>query len=312
MSKMNLFLAISAYEDENPTNIPSKNVFKWAVDHQGISAEEPHSGSIKLAPGQSMSLFSGQVSISDDNTTTYDISVKSGTTNTYVLKHNSGAAPQFRASRSLGIDATSQVTVSKNSNLLTITASGGTLMNTTALVVGDEVELGTVFNIQNQGKFKILAKTSNSFIIENPVGVAETLILGIDFADQIRAYSSSGVQTGDKVAINSGFSTITQGTYEITSVSDNRIEFYSLKTLPAESNIAERLDIYNQSKRFTYIESDKKIDISINNASVGKIEPIQFGTKLKPGMFMFTSNMFSAQITNNTEETATVFFATAE
>jgi len=313
MSKLNLFLAINAYEDENPVNNPSRNIFKWVTDLQGVSVEEPTSASVKLAPGQTLGLFSGEVTLSDDNTTTYDLSVKSGTTQTYVLKHNAGAAPAFRVARALGADATSEITITKNATLLTFTSSGGTLLNLAALTVGDEVRIGYLFNIANQGKFKVLSKTSDSFTVDNEAGVAEgPITLGAGFAEQLKAYSSSGVQIGDKVAIDSGFSSVSQNTYEITDVQADRIEFYSLKTLPAETNISSNLRVFNQSKRFIYVESDKKVSVNINGADSNTIEPIALGIKLKPGIFMQTCNMSSASITNDSEETATVFFATAE
>lgn len=313
MSKLNLFLAVTAYQDENPTNNPSKNNFKWTTDLQGMEIEEPHSATVKVAPGQTISLFSGEVSLSDDGTTTYDLALKSGTTNLYQLKHNAGTAPAFRALRSLGSDATTQVTVTKNSTLLTFTSTGGTAFNLAALVVGDEVRIGSLFNVSNQGKFTILAKTSTSFTVENELGAAEgPITLGAGFATQVRAYSAAGVQIGDKVVIDSGFSVVSQGTHEISDVSDNYIEFYSTKALPQETAIFENLQIYSQAKKFLYIESDKKISISINGSSSNTVEPFNVGTKQKPGIFLQNSTMYSAQITNNGQDTATVFHASAE
>lgn len=313
MSKLNLFLAITAYEDENPTNNPSRNIFKWVNDLQGVSIEEPSASTVKLAPGQTLSLFSGEVALSDDGTTTYDLSLKTGTASTYTLKHNSGTAPAFRILRSLAQDATSEITVTKNATLATFTSSGGTLLNLTSLVVGDEVRIGSQFNVANQGKFKVLSKTSTSFTVENAsVAVEGPITLGATFEDQVRAYSSSGVQIGDKVAIDAGFSPVSQGTYEITDVQDNKVEFYSLNTLPTESAISENLRVFNQSKKFIYVESDKKVSISINGTNSNTIEPVSLGIKLKSGSFMQNTTMSSAEITNNSQETATVTFLTAE
>lgn len=313
MSKLNLFLAITAYEDENPTNNPSKNIFKWVNDLQGVSIEEPSACTVKLAPNQVLSLFSGEVSLSDDGTTTYNLNLKSGSNSTYILTHNSGTAPVFRTSRALSHDATSEVTVTKNATLATFTASGGTLLDLTSIVVGDEVRIGSQFNIVNRGKFKILSKTTTSFTVENPSVSAEgPVILGASFEDQVRAYSSAGVQIGDRLAIDSGFSVVSQGNYEITDVQDNKIEFYSINVLPEETNTLENLRIFNQSKTFIYVESDKKISISINGTNSNTIEPVTLGTKKKSGSFMQNTTMSSAEITNSSQETATVTFLTAE
>lgn len=315
MSKLNLLVHLNAYEDSNPSNNPSLSNFKWARDLQGIDITEPESKSLKLQAGQTSQLFSGVVSISDDNTTTYDIVLKSGTANTYVLSHNSGTAPAFRASRSEGSDATTQITVTKNANLLTFTSTGGTALNLIAggVIVGDKVRIGDQFNIVNRGEFAILARTATSFTIENSSGVAEgPITLGASFADQINIYSSAGVQVGDKVKIPGGFSSVTQGTYEITDVSHDYIEFYSIAALPSESNILTQLNIYNSSKKFLYIESDKRLAVSIDGVGNGIIQPFTLGTAQKPGILLKSSDMFSADITNESEETATIFYVTAE
>lgn len=313
MSKLNILTSIFGYEDENPTNNPAKANFRWTTDLQGIEIKEPKSETIKLAPNQSKSLFSGMATLSDDNTTTYDITLKPSTTNTYIILHNSGTEPEFRTPRNIATDSTTEVTVSKNGPLITFTATGGTLWDLTDLVVGDEVRIGGVFNIQNQGKFKILSKTIDSFTVENSAGAAEgPATLGITYESQVRIYSSSGVQIGDKLDISQDFSSASFGTFEITDVTSNYIEIYSSKSLPEEISVQTTLSIYTSQKKFVYIESDKKIIISINGIISNKIEPIQFGTKQKPGMFLNTSSIYSLEIENKSLETATIFFVTAE
>ena len=315
MSKLNLLLSINAYQDENPTNHPSKSNWKWVSDLQGIDIEEPYSSTVKLAPGQSLQLFSGETAISDDNTTTYDLNLKSGSTNLYILKHNSGTAPVFRTERSTGADATTEVTVTKNGPLLTFSSTGGTALNLISggAVVGDEVRIQNIFNALNQGKFKILALTATSFTVENASGQPEgPITLGAGFAADFRIYSQTGVQIGEKVKIDSGFSSVTFGTYEISDVGPDFIQIYSLKTLPEETDISEELNIYNNSKKFLYLESNKTLSVTVDGSDNGKIEPFSLDTKLKPGIYLKNSSMYSAQITNESQETATVFYATAE
>jgi hypothetical protein len=313
MSKLNILTSIFGYEDENPTNNPSKANFRWTTDLQGIEIKEPKSETVKLAPSQSKSLFSGMASLLDDNTTTYDITLKPSTTNTYIIMHNSGTAPEFRQARNIASDATTEVDVTKNGPLLTFTASAGTIWNLTSVLVGDEVRIGGVFNIQNQGKYKILSKTTTSFTVDSASGVAETSIsLGITFSSQVQIYSSTGVQIGDKVDLTSGFSSVSLGTYEITDVASDYIEIFSPKVLPEEIAVQTTLNIYTSQKKFIYIESDKKLDIKINGIISNKIEPIQFGTKQKPGIFLNTGSVYSLEIENKSLDTATVFFVTAE
>lgn len=316
---MNLLIHLNAFDDEADTNNPARNHVKWTRDLNSLSISEPTSKCISLAAGQSLSLFAGIQTISADATTTWDVALKSGSSSTYVLSHNSGTAPAFKTKRVLGSDATTEVTVTKNAKLLTFTATGGTLfdLDSAGMVVGDEVRIGAAFNVANQGKFKVISFNTTSFTIENSLGIAEgPVVLGADFDDDIRAHSADGIQVGDKVDIVDGFSPVTFGTYEITDVADDFIEFYSLDSLPTEtavSNNPDALFIYRDAKNFVYVESDKTLDIKINGSSVtNTLQPLQSGSERKPGMFMSSGSIKSAEIVNTSQETASIFYVTAE
>lgn len=319
MSKMNLLIHLNGYKDENATNNPSKNHFKWNSDNQGITISEPDSKEIKLPAGQSLSLFAGSISTSADNTTTWNIALKSGTTQTYVISKASGTSPAFRTARTTGADATTQITVTKNASLLTFSSTGGTALNLIVggVAVGDEVRIGTLFNVVNRGKFKVLARTATSFTIENENGQAEgPITLGVGFADQINIFSAAGVQVGDKVDLKAGFSSVSFGSYEITDVSPDYIEIYSGDALPTENGVSNNpaaLLIYRDSKNFLYIESDKKLSIKIDDsATPNQLNPMMAGTTSIAGVFMSSAPMKSVEITNTSMETATIFYVTTE
>jgi hypothetical protein len=316
--KMNLLVHLNVYADATDTNNPSMNYVKWTQDAQGIDITEPESKGIKLQAGQSIDLFSGTVTTSADGTTTYDIALKAGTTNTYKLSHSGGTNPVFRTARVEGSDATTEVTVTKNAKLLTFTSTGGTVFDlvTGSVAIGDEVRLGDTFNASNRGKFKILAFTATSFTIENEIGIAEgPITLGASFATEVNIFSADGVQIGDKIDIVDGFSSVTHGTYEITDVSHDYIEIYSVDSLPSEAGISNSpaaFLIYRDAKQFIYIESDKKLEISLDGSVTTQIESFQVGTAQKPGVFMIKASIKSATLENKSSDTATIFYMTAE
>lgn len=319
MNKLNLLVHLNGYQDQNASNNPSHNNFKWNRDIQGININEPTSKSMTLAAGQSASLFSGAVASSADGTTTWDIALKAGTTQTYVISRNAGTAPAFRAARTTGADATTQVTITKNATLMTLTSTGGTALDLIVggVIVGDDIRIGVAFNVLNQGKFKVLARTATSVTVENPAGTAEgPITLGASFADQISVCSAAGVQVGDKVDIVAGFSSVSFGTYEITDATPNAIEIYSIEALPTESGVSNSpaaILIYSQAKAFVYIESDQKLEIKIDaSAQPNTLEPMRAGTSGVPGVFMSSSSMKSLEVTNKSLETATIFYVTAE
>ncbi len=319
MNKLNLLVHLNGYQDANASNNPSQNNFKWQRDLQGVNINEPASKSLSLPAGQSVSLFTGSVSTSADLTTTWNIALKAGTSQTYVVSKAGGTSPAFRAARTSGADATTQITVTKNANLLTFASTGGTALDliTGGVAVTDEVRIGNLFNPTNQGKFKILARTATSFTIENPAGQAEgPITLAAGFASQVMIFGANGVQVGDKVDLIAGFSIVSLGTYDITDVSPDSIEIYSVDALPTESAISNNpaaLLIYRDAKNFVYIESDQPLTIQIDgSASPNKLEPMTAGTSLVPGVFMASASMKSLVVTNTSLETATIFYVTAE
>lgn len=319
MSKLNLLVHLNAYQDSNPSNNPSQNNWKWQRDLQGLDISEPESKSLSLQAGQSATLFSGSVSTSADGTTEWDIALKAGTSNTYRISKSAGTSPAFRTQRSSGADATTEITVTKNASLLIFTSTGGTALDLISggVVVGDEVRIGSLFNAANRGKFKVLSRTATSLVVEHSAGVAEgPITLGVGFADQLDVFSADGIQVGDKVDVIAGFSSVSFGTYDITDVSPDYIEIYSLSALPAESSIPNSpsaLLIYRSAKGFIYVESNQKLEIQIDgSATPNGLQPMNAGTTLKPGVFMSSSSMKSVVITNLSQDVADIFYVTAE
>ena len=317
MSSFNLLVHLDMFDDDVNTNSPSRSNVRWNRDMQGIDISDPKSTQITLAAGGTVTLFSGTESTSEDGTTTYDIALKSGSSNTYIISHNSGTAPAFKTARTSGADATTEVTVTKNAKLLTFTSTGGTAFDlvSNGVIVGDKVRIGDGFNTVNRGEFTVLAVTATSFTIENETGTAESAVtLGADFATNVNIYSAAGIMVGDKIDITAGFSPVTYGTYDITDVSHDYIEFYSTESLPTETGIASSsFLIYRDAKQFLYIESNKKIGITINGASTAQqLEPFTVGTVQKPGIFMTSSSVKSVTVENLSIETATIFYICAE
>ena len=314
MSKFSLMFFLNASADSVSSNHPNLQNFKWTREMSGLPVSKPLSQELSLAPGESKTIFDGTRSLSHDNTTVYSLAPKSVNSTTYVLSHVSGTAPQFRTSRSSGADATTQITITQNGPLLKFASTGGTALNLIVggAVVGDYVRIGNLFNISNQGQWKIIALTATSLTIENDLGVAEgPITLGAGFANQFRIYSALGVQINDTLNITGGFSPVSRKAYKITAVSDNFIEFSSLEILPTESSImTNSLSIYSAAKQFVYLETDQKIDMILNGIDAGNVEPFLTGNK--PGIFVKTATIWSLAITNQSTDPAVVYIAAIE
>lgn len=319
MSKMSLLVYLNGYEDINNSNNPTLSIFKRDRQYTGMDVSEPNSNVKQLAPGETFDLFSGSVALHSDLTTTYDIAPETNSTVNYRISYNSGTAPLFRTPRISGSDATTTVSVTKNAKLITIASNTGTALSLIAggVIVGDEVRLGSVFNVANQGKFKVVAVSATSLTIQNELGVNEgTVALGVGFSDMLNIYSSTGVQIGYKIEILSGFSLTTQGTYDIVDVSHDFIDIFSSSPLPIETNISNNpaaFIIYQHAKQFLYVESSSEIQLFLNDSATPNIiEPITLGTDLKPGLFLISSVIKKAQVINTNSTVATIYYITAE
>lgn len=309
---MNVLVYLNAYKDSNPSNNPNLNNFKWQRELQGLSAEKPQSVEFCLAPGESRTMFDGQRTLLSDNTSEFSISLKNGST--YSIQNTAGTSPNFRTPRSINTDSTTEITVTVSGSLMTMQATAGTIMSTSSVNVGDEVSVGIGFNAANRGRFKILSKTADSITVENSSAVAEgPILLDVDFADDIRIYSAAGVQKGDKIKLSSGFSLNSQNTYEITGVQDNLVEFFSSAVLAEEADLVNpSITIYSSAKKLVYVETDKPVNVSINNVTESKIEPFIEGNNSLPGILLKRSTMWEMTITNNGTDMATLYFVSIE
>lgn len=316
MPNFNFLVFLNAYEDSQSSNNPSMSNFKWNRNINGLSVENPQSSAFSLAPGETKTLFNGTRTLAQDNTTEYSLALKALTSNTYVLSWTGGAAPNFRSPRTTGADATTQVTVALNGPLATFTSTGGTSFSLIVggVVVGDYVRIGNLFNQANQGEYKIVALTATSFTVENELAAVEgPITLGSGFASQIQIYSALGVQIDDTLVISGGFSPVTQGSYKITSVAANFLEFYSADALPQEGPITtQAIAVYSSAKRLVYLEADKHCSITLNGVSGDDIEPLIMNNNVIHGIFMRTSLMYSMSVTNVSTDTASLFLASVE
>lgn len=316
MSLLNLLVYLSASSDSQASNNPSLGNFKWNRDSSGLSVRNPESIAFSLAPGETKELFDGVRTLAQDGTTQYSIALKPANSSIYVLSHSGGTAPQFRTSRSSGASATTAVTVTLNGPVVTFASTAGTPFNLIVggVVVGDYVRIGSLFSLANQGEWQVIARTATSFSVVNDLGVAEgPIVLGAGFANQVKLYSAAGVQVGDTLLINSGFSLVTQGSYIVTSVADSFLEFSSLEVLPTEGPVTTQVAMYSAAKRLVYLESNQNVSMILNGIAGNEIKPLaDVCGCVKPGIFMRTSLVYSMSVTNDSLSPASVFFASVE
>lgn len=296
---------------------PKHSNFKWTREITNQNISNALSETFQIAPGVTQSLFSGTRTLSQDGTTTYSIALAPAQTNIYQLTYDTGTAPAFRTLRTIGTDATTQVTTSINGPILTYTFTGGTLPTLTSVQPGDDVLIGTNFNLQNQGLtgiWQVVSVTSTSFSVVNPTGIVEgPITLGSGFANQVRIFSAAGVQIGDTLAITSVFSPVSRNAYQITLVTDYWLQFSYTGSLPAEGPIMTEVTVYTMNKTMVYLESDQTVELLLNGGGTGPIVvPTASNGSVSPGMFLLNSNIYSLSVVNNSINQANVTLLSTE
>lgn len=304
MGTLKTLIFLNAYQESGncgSNQNPNKNNFKWTREITSAAISSALSETFQVQPGATQSLFSGTVSLTQDNTTEYSLALVPATSSTYQLTNTSGTAPGFRTLRTIGTDATSQVTTSLNGTVETFTFTGGTLPDLSSVVPGDQVLVGSNFNQLNQGIFTIIATTSTSVSVVNSTGYIEgPITLGSGFATQFRIFSGTGVQVGNTLVIDSGFSPVSFGSYEITQATDYYLQFSFTGVLPTQSNIATEVSVYSVAKTMVYMECDQNCELLINGADSGpSIVPQVSNGSVYPGLFLINSTVYSLSVTNN-------------
>jgi hypothetical protein len=203
-------------------------------------------------------------------------------------------------------------------NHASLALSGGIAApNLSTVQPGDDVLIGNAFNSLNQGLtgiWQVISKTSNSFSVVNPTGYTEgPITLGSSFANQVRIFSSAGVQIGDTLVISSGFSPVSWNNYVITLVTDSYLQFSYAGSLPTETGIVTEVAVYSTAKSMIYMESDQSLTVLINDSVTGPIIlPTVTVGQIFPGLFLLNGNVYSLSVTNNSLNTATVTLLSSE
>lgn len=268
---MNILQSIVSYDDLNIStlnNNPSQQSANWSRNYFGITCQNPTSQKFTIPANSSLTLFDGTRSLGLSNTST--VSITNTTGSTYRISDSTGASAAYRTGRVISADATTQFTVISNNNaIVSLTNSGGTAPSFGTVNVGDIVYIGpnSNFNVMNQGYFPIVAIGSNYIQIQNPLAVAETQVLGSNYATNFLIYSSNGVQIGDTLNLNAGFSPVSFGSYLVSNVTNSFVEFTSTSPLPLQSSVtptSSGIVIYSNAIYVIYAEVNQNCVFRMN------------------------------------------------
>lgn len=303
---LNIITQILAYDGANGvSDQPLMKAFDWTRRMSALPLNNAQSDSFVLAAGEVKQIFSGSKSNTLDNTSV--LSITSLSQGNYRLTVTAGSSA-FRTARNISV-TTCVITINNNA-LAEFDFGAGSL---SGVIVGDVMRINSAslgdaspyaFNPLNGGLWTVIGVSGSKISCVRPIGAsfqgaAETVAA---VNGNVQIYSASGISKGDKMRISSGFSPVTQKTYEIKDATPNTIDFISTASIPIESSvsyISNMIQFFTASKKYLYLEADQECVVLLNGENSNKIVPVQAGNALLPGFLHQTSDIYSCTVTNN-------------
>lgn len=304
--------SIVAFGDSSPTSNPRLRFVDWSRDLSDIQGHNPRTESHSLQPGEEKTVFDGSRTLTLDGVagpTGFSVSLVAGTTDHYRFAWTNGNNPGFRTSRTLDVNgATVSVTLTPNNTAVMAISGGKTFAGVEA---GDTLWLPSTqdnitspFSVLNRGLWSVAARSATQLALvrlDDFQATEETVTLTSN--DQLQAFSSTGVQAGDKLEISGGFAPSTQKSFQITSVTPRYLEVFSAGLVPSESGIfpgATNFAVYSASKSYVYVEADQECVVRVNGdtGNTNRVSPWAAGDPARVGTYERTGPTRTLKVLN--------------
>lgn len=326
---LNVTQKIQAYGDRSISSNPRVRLFDVVRDQSGVPCKDPKAEGHEIDPGATKLIWNGTRSTTIGVTTAFDLSLSTLDPSRYRFTWSAGSNPTLRTDRGLALNGRTLTVSVQANNSVVVTVSGAGSNDFTGVIAGDTVfiphtttgDSANVLSVLNAGYWQVLAVLSpTSLSLARFPGASfeatgESQVLSSDA--QIRAFSTNGVQVGDKVNISSGFATVTRQTFQVVAVTSTFFEVVSTTALPAETAItpgSTGMVFYTDSKKFVYIEADQLCAVRLNGATddTQVIEPDEPGNQEKPGTYSKRGPAWSLVLVNKSAVTVNVVVLHAE
>lgn len=308
------------FGEDTVTSQPALRYVDWTRNFNGIQVDQASSRQYELQPLESLVLFSGARTLSIDGTTEFELSLSTVNTSSYRMERTAGTTPGFRTTRSVLVGG-EEITVTVNNNATAEFALDAASVPTFAAVQPGDVlfipdtttgDAASPFSVLNVGFWTVLAVT-NSGVGANRKLVCKRLagqsfeataeVVTVAANSEFRVFSASGVQVGDTLKILLGFSTVTRGSYSVSSVTDTWVEFTSTQPLPLEEDVipgAAGISIYSSAKNFVRVEADQPAVLRLNADTTDNLEinPRTPGVSTDVGHFELWGSVYQATLIN--------------
>lgn len=316
-ARLTLVNKVLSYGDVSTTSNPDK-VYCDVSYTINADVNNPKNEKFTLYPNETRLIFDGTVSTSINNSTEFTLSLSTLDNSRYRFTYTgTGAAPAFRTDRVLTLSGVTLTLTANSNSTLTFAGSAG---NFTSVAIGDVIfipdtttgDSASPFSGSNVGYWEVLSKNGTSSILQlsRPsgtgfTGASEVVVPSTN--SQVQAFSSSGLQVGNKVTISLGFSSSIWRTYEIVAVNPSWFEVISVAVLPVSETAVPTtsgIKFYNNSKRYVKATADQECVIRTNDSTSDneKLSPWIFGDSNNVAEYSRTGPTWNLTVINKSDE----------
>lgn len=324
MEQLNAIIQLLAYGDyQGQTDNPSLRIFDWTRNFSGLEIQNGSSDKVLIPPGESKTLFNGEVTHGLTGSSILKLELVSGANGRYRLSVTSGPSG-FRTARS--ITGVVDCDVMVNNNAVAVFDFGAA--DLTSVQVGDTMRIkGSsiydaspyAFSSANSGLWKVLSVAGSvvscvRFADQDFSGIAESATA---VSGDVQFYSSAGVQASDKLNIQGTFSSSSYRTYQILDVTPDSIDFVSTLAVAEEENVTyvpDTIVLYSNAKKLFYLETDQDITVRLNGDSSDSnvVNPIEPSKPCAVGVFLKWGDTFKCEIVNKSVNSAEIKWIAGE
>jgi hypothetical protein len=289
----------------------------------GLVINNPESRAVAIEPGETAVVFDASKSTGVDGTTQFSITSNPLDSSRYRFTHSAGTSPALRTDKPLSLSGVELELTANANGTLTVVSQAGTPF--AGLVAGDMVfvpgtstgDVSVGFDSLNEGFWTVLSVAGATVTLVRPSsevfqGVSETVT---PTDNGVLAFGAAGIQVGDKVDVNAGFSSALK-TFDIVSVTSRWFEVVSTSPLAQESGIpgATGMLFYRGAKRFVRVEADQEVAIRVNGDSGDsqRVVPWVAGDPRQVGEYTRTGPTWTLSVRNRSAAVAQVLVISVE
>jgi hypothetical protein len=322
MAFMNLNFQLLVYKDQPSGSKPNIRIPDLTESFQGLVLNNVKTDDPTIQPGETKTIAVTTRTLGLSNTTQFAIERPDAASDKTRLRWTgTGSNPLFRTARNLSIDATTQVSITRQApRIARVQSTGGTPIVASPVQLGDILQFGpntdtftSPFGDQNVGKqFVVQAVGSNyvDVIDEGTIGLDSNVTLGADYAKALRVYSPGPVRIGDSVRID-GFTLNTNnvGDFVLTDATPDYVEFINPYSSPQTfTNSDDLIRVYDHLIGFVYIRSSGPVRLTTNRDSVEDLGSLALGG---PALKLSTTKAWQIDATNLSNDPITVLITHA-